>query len=148
MKIIEAREGSNRPRVRTLNEEESKTVQSDRNKAEITSILAQYQVTGIMPHMANVELEFRDVTEFEDFADLMRQSQEAEKVFMGLPSKLREVFDHDVMKWLDAAHDDEKLEALRPKLEELGVIDPPAAPAAPAAPPAPPVTPPPPPPAE
>lgn len=112
-----------RPRVRTVNTEPSKTVQSDVFRTEIKHILAKYKQMGIVEHMQGVDLQFRDVTEFQDFADLMLQTKEAEKVFMGLPSKLRAVFGHDVAVWLDAAHDKDKLEALRPQLEELGVME-------------------------
>jgi len=137
-----------RPRVATENTEPSKTVQSDRHRAEVKHILARYENTGIVDHLANVDLQFRDVSEFTDFADMMRQTKVAEAEFMRLPSKLREVFNHDVMEWLDAAHDPEKVEALRPQLEKLGVLEPretpaaapPAAPA-PAAPSAPPTEP-------
>lgn len=112
-----------RPRVRTVNTEPSKTVQSDVARTEIRHILAKYKQTGMTEHMRDVDLQFRDVTEFADFADLMMQSKEAEKVFMKLPSKVREVFDHDVAKWLDAAHDSDAIAKLRPKLEELGVME-------------------------
>jgi len=112
------------PRVQTLNDQESMTVQSDRSRADIAEIIKRYAGTGIVDRMAEVDLQFRDVTEFEDFADLMQQTKAAELAFMELPSKLREVFDHDVSKWLDAAHDPEKIEALRPALEELGILEP------------------------
>lgn len=132
-----------RPRVQTVNTLPSKTVQSDVTRTEIKHILAKYRQTGVVEHMRNVDLQFRDVSEFSDFSDLMYQSKEAEKVFMKLPSKVRGVFDHDYAKWLDAAHDPEKLEALRPRLEKIGVLAPKeplvAAPVVPAA--VPPVTP-------
>lgn len=120
----EVDDGRRKPRIRTVNEMESRTIQSDRNRAEMREILRRYESMGIVDHMANVDLLYRDVSEFEDFADLMRQSKEAEKEFMKLPPKVRQVFGHDVHTWLDAAHDPEKLEALRPKLEKLGVMEP------------------------
>jgi len=113
-----------RPRVQTVNTLPSKTVQTDVFRSEIRHVLAKYKQVGIIEHLRSVDLQFRDVSEFSDFADLMFQSKEAEKVFLGLPSKVREVFDHDVAKWLDAAHDPEKVEAVRPQLEKLGVLEP------------------------
>ena len=121
--VVTVRENGRR-RVVTINNQESRTAQGDVSSAEIKNILANYEVTGIIPHMRNVDLQFRDVGEFTDLADAMQQAKTAETEFMKLPSKLREVFEHDVAKWLDAAHDPEKIEALRPKLEELGVLDP------------------------
>jgi len=121
-----------KPRVRTFNSLPSMTVQSDLVRTEIKHILAKYRQTGVVEHMRNVDLEFRDVSEFRDFADLMLQSKEAEKVFMTLPSKVREVFDHDVSVWLDCAHDADKLLARKPELEALGLVFDKAAPVAPA----------------
>lgn len=129
--LITVREENGRRRVQTVNFGPSKTVQSDLVRADIREILKRFKAVGITDHLAQVDLVFRDVSEFTDFADMMRQTKEAEKAFMKLPSKLREVFEHDVMKWLDAAHDPEKVEALRPQLEKLGVLKP--APVEPAA---------------
>lgn len=125
MRTVPLSTDRHRPRVRTVNDLDSKTVQSDRENSEIKAILERFTDEGMMlEHMQGVDLQFMDVTQFEDFADLMRQTKKAEEVFLTLPSKLREVFDHQVEKWLDAAHDPEKLEALRPQLEELGVMEP------------------------
>jgi len=113
-----------KPRVQTINELPSKTVQGEAHRSEIRAILAKYKATGVVDHLRDVDLQFRDVSEFEDFADLMRQSSEAEAAFMRLPSKLREVFDHDHHVWLDYAHSPERLEELRPQLENLGIMEP------------------------
>lgn len=121
--VVAVREDTGRKRVQTVNTEPSMTVQSDEVRADIREILKRYNALGIVDHMAQVDRVFRDVSEFQDFADMMQQTKVAEAEFMKLPSKLREVFDHDVMKWLDAAHDPEKLEALRPQLEALGVME-------------------------
>jgi len=122
--LKEYNEVRRKPRVQTVNTLPSKTVQSDVFRSEIRHVLAKYKQVGIIEHLRSVDLQFRDVSEFSDFADLMFQSKEAEKVFLKLPSKVREVFDHDVAKWLDAAHDPEKVEAVRPQLEKLGVLEP------------------------
>jgi len=128
-------ETARRARVRTVNTLPSMTVQSDVARAEIKHILAKYRQVGVIEHMRNVDLQFRDVSEFSDFSDMMYQSKVAEAAFMRLPSKVREVFHHDVAEWLDAAHDKAKLDALLPELEKLGLVVAPAAPAgAPAAP--------------
>lgn len=113
-----------KPRVQTVNDMPSMTVQSDVFRSEIKHVLAKYKQVGIIEHLRTVDLVFRDVSEFEDFPDMMRQTAEAEAVFMRLPSKVREVFHHDYVRWLDAAHDPKKLEELRPQLEELGVMEP------------------------
>lgn len=118
-----------RPRVQTVNDLPSRTVQSDVLKSDIRHILAKFRQVGIVEHLRNVDLQFRDVTEFVDFSDMMQQSVTARQVFMRLPSKVREVFGHDVAVWLDAAHDPAKLDELRPQLEKLGVLKPEEVPA-------------------
>lgn len=121
-----------KPRVQTVNTLPSRTVQADVFKSEIKHVLAKYKQVGIIEHLRSVDLQFRDVSEFSDFSDLMQQSKLAESVFMGLPSKVREVFDHDVAVWLDCAHDPKRLDALRPQLEKLGVLTPLTPPSSPA----------------
>lgn len=114
-----------KPRVQTSDFGESLTVQSDNERADIRKILQRYEAVGIVDHLNQVDAMYRDVTEFTDLHDALMQAKEAETQFMKLPSKLREVFDHDVAKWLDAAHDPEKIEQLyRPKLEKLGILEP------------------------
>lgn len=114
-----------RKRVQTLAPEDDheRTVQSEVYKADIRHILTKYEEVGIVDHLKGVDLAFRDVTEFTDMADAMQQLREAERTFMKLSAPLREVFDNDAARWLDVAHDAEKLEELRPRLEELGVWD-------------------------
>lgn len=129
-------DGRRKPRVRTFNDEPSKTVQSEADQADIKEIIQRYEKNGVLIRPSDVDLQFRDVSEFSDFSDLMMQTKVAEAEFMRLPSKVREVFGHSVEKWLDAAHDPEKLTELRPQLEKLGVIEPVPSPPAPPAPPA------------
>lgn len=136
-------DGRKKARVQTLNEEPSQTLQSQRDEADIKQIIQRYERNGVLIRPTEVDRAFLDVSEFTDFADMMRQTKAAEAEFMRLPSKIREVFNHSVYEWLDAAHDSEKLDALRPRLEELGVLEPvetpsPAPPASPPTPPPPP----------
>ena len=130
-------DGRRKPRVRTINAEESKTVQSDRHRAEIKHVLAQYEATGLVPHLQATDLAYRDVTEFTDYGDVMRELKAAEEQFNRLPPQLREVFDNDPARWLDVAHDAEKQKEIEPRLIELGIIEAPPEPPAPAPPPAP-----------
>lgn len=111
-----------RPRLQTVNVLPSKTVQSDLARADMKEILRKYEAQGVFTSMRAVDLAFRDVTEFQDFSDLMLQTKQAEAAFLRLPSKVRELFGHDVGVWLDTAHDAAKLEKLRPQLEELGMV--------------------------
>ncbi len=112
----EAREESKvdargRPRVQTVNEEESMTIQSDAHLADMKNILAQFGAGG-MQDLDEAALQFSDVSSFTDLQDAMNQAKAAEIEFMKLPSKVREIFNHDVAVWLDTAHDKEKRDAL------------------------------------
>lgn len=111
------------PQVGTINEMESKTVQGDRERAEIQHVLRKYKQVGIIDHLQAADAMFMDVTEFTDFADLMQQRKAAENHFLTLPSKLREAFDHDVDAYLDAAHDG-PTDAQAEKLRKLGLLEP------------------------
>lgn len=116
-------EGRRTPRVRTVNDEPSLTVQSQKDQSEIREILRRHGVTGVADALAQSQLTFQDVSQFEDFTDVMRQRREAEAKFMTLPSKVREAFDHDADKWLDAAMDG-MTEHQISRLTALGVLGP------------------------
>lgn len=111
-----------RVRVRTVNTEPSLTVQTQVQEAEIRHILAKYEQTGVLLNMRNVDLEYRDVSEFTDFVDLMRQATNAKQAFMRLPAEVRKAFDHDHFAWLDAAHDG-LTEEQHARLVKAGVLE-------------------------
>lgn len=92
-------------RVQTINKSKSLTQQSDREFSELKQILSKYEMTGVMEHLRNVDLEFRDITTFTDYHEAMREAERAKVAFMELPSKVREAFEHDHGQWLDAAED-------------------------------------------
>lgn len=106
--ILDAR---GRVRVQTLNDLPSETVQSDAPAASIREILKQYAVGG-MGSLDGVEAFYADISEFVDYKDALDNAKAAEVDFLKLPSKVREIFDHDVAVWLDTAHDEDKRDAL------------------------------------
>lgn len=109
-----------RRRVRTVNDQPSMTVQSDAHMTDIQTILKSFGAGG-MEALDQAQLIYRDVSDFTDLADALNQAKAAEVDFMKLPSKVREIFDHDVAVWLDTAHDVEKRDAL----VSAGFLDPP-----------------------
>jgi len=118
-----------RHRVQTVNDGESLTVQSEARQADIRQIIRRYAEVGILDHLKEVELRYADVSEFTDLGDALRQAKAAEQQFLKLPSKVRELFNHDVAEWLDTAHDQDKQDALKPRLQALGVLPADAGPA-------------------
>lgn len=107
-----------RPRVQSGPYGPSMTVQSDRDMAEVQTILRKFGAEGLLADdLRQAQLQFLDVTHFEDYADVMRTARNAEAEFMKLPSKVREIFNHDAAEWLDAAHDPDKRARALSKLE-------------------------------
>ncbi len=111
--------GRKRSKYQTHNTMPSETVQADSEKADINKILKRYKEVGIIENLNLTEASFPDVTELGDFQDVMQTARIAETEFMKLPSKVREIFGHDVATWLDTAHDQEK----RASLVEAGEIE-------------------------
>lgn len=100
-----------RDRVQTVNEEDSMTVQSDAHLADVNRIMKEFGLDG-SAMLDETALIFADVSEFTDLQDALNQAKVAENEFMKLPSKVREIFGHDVAVWLDTAHDEDKRAAL------------------------------------
>lgn len=115
-------------RVQTVNLEPSKTHESAVDQAELNVILKRYKEVGVQEQMRRVDMQFRDVSEFTDYHDMMQRLEEARAVFMSNPPEVRQLFDHKVEKWLDAAHDPEKMKALEPDFIRLGLMDAPEPP--------------------
>lgn len=108
-----------RPRVSTVFDDPSLTVQSDRDLSDIQSILRNFGAQALEANLNDADLQFMDVSEFSDYADVLREARTAELEFMKLPSKVREIFNHDAAEWLDAAHDPPKRREALSKLAKL-----------------------------
>ena len=106
------KDANGRARVQTENKSPSLTVLSDQPASEIREILKQYKQLGIADNLNSMEAQYADISELTDYADAMRIVRSAEAEFMTLPSKVREILDHDVATFLDTAHDQEKRDAL------------------------------------
>ncbi len=99
------------PRVITKNDQPSETIVSDAHLADINNIMRTFARDGV-GILDEAVLQFGDVSDFTDLADALNQARKAEVEFLKLPSKVREVFNHDVAQWLDTAHDADKRQAL------------------------------------
>lgn len=134
MEVLDRR---GRPRVQTVFEDESLTVQSDASRADIRHILGKYKEFGVQSAMAHVG-QFVDLSELTDYADAMRVVRATEEAFKQLPSQARKVFKNDASAWLDAVQDADVDPVKMDLLVQAGLLEaPPAPPEAPAAPPAP-----------
>lgn len=105
-------DGNPRPKVYTG---PGRTKQSMRDECDINLIVAKYQRTGAITHLARGVPQYSDVSEVGDYRTAIENARAAEAFFQGLPAKLRAAFDNDVAKYLEALQDPgaaEKLEAL------------------------------------
>jgi len=72
---------------------EFRAKQSFAAECDVNNILAQYDRTGMLSHLAKIEPRYGDTTGF-DFTRSMDLLNEAEKMFMGLPASMRAEFDN------------------------------------------------------
>ncbi len=113
-KILDSR---GKPRVQTVNNGPSLTVQSDAHLTDVNNILARYGAEGLKM-LDETALKFADVSEFTDLSDALNQAKQAEIEFRKLDPRIRSIFDNDVAVWLDTSHDKDKRDAL----VEAGVL--------------------------
>lgn len=116
---VEVLDRRGRGRVVTEFHDESLTYQPDYELTRIDKIMERFGVTGMQEHLREVDAMFMDVTELpEDYQAVQEYMIFAEGEFMKLPPKVRERFGHDVARWLDAAHDQEKADVIVGKVQK------------------------------
>lgn len=98
-------------------EEENRTIQSERDDADINKIVSRMLKTGFVPEFRG-EPFFGDVSEFGDLAECKRKVFEGEQLFMSFPAELRERFNNDAGQLIAFLNDGEN----RQEAEELGLI--------------------------
>ncbi len=110
-RIVGDADSRGNPRVQTVNNDESETIQSDAHLADLKNIMGAFARDGVNA-LDLAEQTFADVSEFNDYAEALREVDRAKDMFLTLPSKVREIFGHNVAVFLDTAHDDDKREAM------------------------------------
>lgn len=111
-KVVGEIDSRGKPRVQTVNELPSRTVQSDSYNADIRNIMGQFGGVNLGDTLDDASALYADVSEFTDLRDALDQARMAEVDFMKLPPGVRQIFNHDVAEWLDTAHDKDKRDAL------------------------------------
>lgn len=108
-------------------EEPSLTDQSQYKDTDINNIVKRYQVTGLLDSPGSVPfetLQYGDATLLPDYQTALDLVNNVQEEFSSLPSDIREKFDHDPMKLLDALQDPTKKEML----QDIGLISKPVDP--------------------
>lgn len=109
-----------RRRQKTDNFSESLTRQSEAKTADINYIVSKAKQTGFLPvHRSSEPLAgIPDAESFHEAANIVTR---ATQMFESLPSPVRQEFDNNPAKLLEALHNPEA----KDKLIELGVVEPP-----------------------
>lgn len=99
-----------------LCEDESLTVQSDKEDCDINTLVKRFGITGELPSNVRIPLdgEFANVKDFHSAMNLLVEAREG---FMELPADVRSRFDHDPGKFVAFCSDEKNLEEAR----KLGV---------------------------
>jgi len=106
--------------VRTVCLTPSRTKQSMKDECDINGIMKRFERTGTIAHLSQRQAYFADVSSVPDFAQAISVVQEADKMFMSLPAKLRKEFDNDPVKYVEFCADPANID----KMRELGIADP------------------------
>jgi hypothetical protein len=91
------------------------TEQHHKDSCDINFILAQFQATGIAPHMNNNE-QYGDQSEF-NYQEMQNQLAEAKSLFEELPEQVKSEFNYDMKSFLNFAEKPDNL----PQMEEWGL---------------------------
>lgn len=102
-----------------------RTKQDMKDECDINKIMARFQRTGAITHVAKYEPQygFAPAIEFQEATEIVRQAQQ---MFDDLPSALRKKFENDPAKFLDFVQDEKNADEMlelglreRPKPERL-----------------------------
>lgn len=99
--------------------EPSLTKQEFKDECDINFIMARYEATGVVEHLAAGTPKYGDFTDVPDYHQAMNTVIQAESLFSALPAKVRERFANDPSQMLDFLRDP----ANRDEAIELGLVD-------------------------
>lgn len=117
-KSIETRKKNGSRRVKMECIGPSKTRASQQKETEINHIVAKYDRTGTLTHVARTIPRFDDVSNITDYKSALDQVMEAQSKFKELPSDIRKQFDNDPGKLIEFLSDSNNLE----KAAEIGLV--------------------------
>lgn len=104
--------------------DESRAIQSQKDEADINTIVRNFGVTGQLPQGVRVP-EYGDFeTEVTDYASAVAAIKAADASFMAMPAEVRARFENDPQQFLEFCSDRANLEEMR----KLGLAVPPPEP--------------------
>lgn len=90
--------------------DKGKTVQSEREEADINKIIARFEKSGSIARINSKEPFYGDVSMFDGLADAKMKIQEANELFMDYDAKVRERFDNDYVKFIEFLENPDNLD--------------------------------------
>ena len=97
---------------------ESRTKQQFAKECDINNILKQFRKTGMITHVAKQQGYYGDFIGAGTYHDALNLIQDAQDMFMTLPSQIRAEFDNDPAKFLEFVHNPDNEE----KMREMGLL--------------------------
>jgi len=95
-----------RPRVQTVNDKPSMTVQSDVVRTEIRHVLAKYRQTGLISRSSMAPVEFGSDVGFATYADAHAALERAAEEFLKLPPEIRLELGNDPGRYAEISSED------------------------------------------
>lgn len=101
----------------------SRTKQSHAKECDINQIMAKFQKTGIVTHLANYQGQYGDITSM-DFKEAMDTVVRAQGMFDDLPSSIRNRFANDPTQFMDFIQNPTNDPQIEAEAVELGLKQP------------------------
>lgn len=115
--VINVREDGSRD-VSFFCEGESLTKQSEAAACDINRIMAKYERTGVLSHVAENVGFYADVSNVPDYQAALAVVESAQGLFASIPAEIRARFDNDPAQFLHFVSDP----ANKPELVKLGFL--------------------------
>jgi len=96
----------------------SQTHQSFKRECDINTIMAKYQKTGLVDHVAHHQGDYSDLTDVPTYHDAMNKILSANQSFSTLPSSIRKKFQNDPAQFLDFVSNPENVE----EMQQMGLL--------------------------
>jgi phage internal scaffolding protein len=110
----------------TLTTLDARTEQCHRDECDINKIIAKYDRTGVLNHVNDFEARYEDLTGL-DYQTMLNTVANANSMFEGLPSEIRNQFANDpanFISFMDDENNNEKMYEMglkqRPISEKIG----------------------------
>lgn len=91
--------------------DDSLAIQSQRDEADINTIVRNFGLTGKMPDVVYMP-EYGDYTNVEDYRTAIEAVRQAEDGFMTMPGEVRAKFDNSPQRFMEFVHDPSNAQAM------------------------------------